>query len=307
MNASALVHAACALTDPFCDAARLARWSDSSSVPSLPVQIRTYRPIVTDATGRAGIFFVPGYPYGLGDGTATAGGVLTAPANWVSVDISNTWGNVISDYRISSVGIRVHYTGAPLYASGMVTIATVPALTPGAAYTMTNPTIFQRYNMFPTHTIINKPVSVALQPDSHTVRSYYNNVNNDTVVGSVYEGVIVYLEGAPASTNAGRVEIVMNLEARVKAGSALSSIASVPPPFNPTVEDVARRTNSMMPAFFQGSAAAVEKAAQGVAARAITTLGNVAIGAGATALRSLISGNLATAAAGSALSIMDLD
>lgn len=302
MNAMPLVHRICSITDPFCEGAKGARRSDSSTTPTLGIQLKQRITYSFDVANYC-IYYVPGFPYGAGVATVS-GDTITTMASLLKIDPSGTWDNVVSEYRFVSAGIRLQYSGPPLYAGGTVTFMTASQLQPSTAYNTASPQNWVRYETFPVGSLINKPVHFIHMPDSQTSMAMYRNKSAIDEAASALDCLVIRFDGMVPNQASFVVEVIYNLEVRLTPNQGVASLAKPPPPFSPAVEDVSRATTSALPQFLHSSQKAAESAVQNVVYRAVTALGETAVVYGARALGTYLGGPAGGAIAGGATSLL---
>jgi hypothetical protein len=102
-----LAHQTCAVIDPFCPAARTARWFSTGANATLTYQIRYHVTLTTGATGNAGLVFVP-----------SINGYTSISVGTDTVDLLTKFPNTGSLPWISTIGTG-SVTNARVVSSGM--------------------------------------------------------------------------------------------------------------------------------------------------------------------------------------------
>lgn len=211
-----LAHEVCSVTNPFCDEAKGSKWPDASAVFTLPVPVRQRIPLTTDANGRVGVIFTSCYGTdGIIPGTFPAANSTfeaAAKASW-SDYVPNFSGS--QSYRLVTGGVRFTSTVAPMVASGVVNLIELPP---------TNDTLVDYDAMDlsiqnkPTYTTVplKDPRSVygIMRPGGPESRIFTIpwNAGNATTDTQDWSSICIFVEGGPASTQVGFVDVFMNFE-----------------------------------------------------------------------------------------------
>jgi len=272
-NVSKHTHAACSISDPFCDHARAAKRPDGQGGMSYPYQIRYLIPITTDANGQA--FYVIGMSpvYGYGSAPAAASAVL--PATWTIHSCNGFVVTNAAEVRFVSGGVVFRSTAAATASSGIASLSSIA-----------NPVISTTYS----RGVLNLPStqSMSLAPGNEMTfisRSHGGTahefiplatLNTNTFSAWDWSSCLVELNGCPASTTMGYAEVVMNVEftANITAlnANAMGGVQINPKPANPIAITAQGQLNSKVPAVIKGGTEIVGKIVEREAANLISSL-----------------------------------
>nr|WRQ65305.1 hypothetical protein [Tolivirales sp.] len=123
----AIYHQLCSITDPFCAAAKGARWPDSNASPTIAVTLQGIVPLITDTNGNAAVSFGPNPITGYQTFTVNnTSGNLTAADNGSYNGYDQFPG--VSEYRLVSGGVQIFSTASLQTSSGMLRAIEVPSV-----------------------------------------------------------------------------------------------------------------------------------------------------------------------------------
>ncbi len=250
-----VVHQTCSITNPFCAAARGSKYPDDTSLPTLPYQLHGNVALSTNASGRAGALFLPGFSYQYSlDSTVTVPG-SPAYANLSSFSLT---GLLPNSYRLVSWGVRVKSIAAPLNASGMVYIRlfNLAVGTQANSITATGWNAVAAANV-PLRTC--NDVTITSRPTSREFWNYKtpSTTNPDNLTTNWtnpgWSSISVYVEGGPASTAVLDFEVFYNYELTFSDDQSQALLATSSPQPNPMVTKASSYVYSKVaPIFTQG-------------------------------------------------------
>lgn len=222
----ALQHHLCTITDPFCPAAKGARWPDSNSQPTIAITLQGIVPIQTDAAGNFAASFgvdpIRGYRTWQVD---PANGDLTSPTNTAYNGALQFDG--ISEFRLVSGGVQVFSTASLQTSAGMLRAIEVSST---ESNLNTGLNAFS-YDYTRTH---DKPVrefgSVFqyLRPGGPESRNF-----NEFTIGatSTYDWTtsLICLTGGEPTTQVGMIYYVFHYEYKFAQSNIMNKLASPAP------------------------------------------------------------------------------
>lgn len=233
---SRIAHKVCAISDPFCPAARGSKWPDNTSKLTMGLPFRARVPISTDTSGWASVMFLPGFTNQYSVGVVSGAGLIATFTNF------NTTGGPTqtpAQYRVVSWGLRFRHLVAPLNSSGIVRIRTF-AVSSAVAIGVVDPATYNcdSYRDIPLQDC--KEVSViGKRSDSHETYQFVSPFDTNpttTVAGYVSNGwqaVCVSVIGAPASTAVLDLEYIFNFEVSFPDSDSMAQLVTKVEPPNP--------------------------------------------------------------------------
>ncbi len=270
------VHRVCALTDPFCEGARGVVSHQDTRTPVLGFPVRGTQ-ILNLASGspasdsdKFAIAFSPGYQFDYAIGSYV-GSSIAWPATAQSSDPNSLYSSVISEYRVVSAGVRIKYTGAPLYAQGKITCATLTqAILGSSTVVAASPLAYDSWKVFSTNEIMEHPISFVFNGDPTTSKLWVTPNANTALGNGSFDTFIICGDGLPTSPAAQLVlEWFVNIEAHLVKGSPLTPLVKPPPPANPVIQTAVDKVKSGSKSLFNSAGAAIENAFRGAASAAL--------------------------------------
>jgi len=260
---TAHVRSVCSVTDPFCPAAKNAKWPDGTSGNTLTEQFRGVLNVSVDANGNGFVVFHPTVPFGMSGATitGTAPGPYTGTLNALTVtyraaSMLATYG---SNYRIVSFGCIVRCVASATQAAGIVTLGTAPCPTLGQAVTLGqelySETIVKAIQPGMESSWISTPAGTA-------ARAFVaQTATNATQPSADWNALWLEISGATASTSPITVEYFINVEFKpLTSARALTAIAKQNPPKSTVAETAVSSVHSSLGSFIEGGIASVEQA-----------------------------------------------
>jgi len=206
-----MVHDVCAISNPFCEAARTAKIPDGNFQPTFAYGTRFMKTLTTNGSGDAAFFILPQmlYVYFV---ASMAGPIATfSGASGDSTGIAfNEQG-----YRITSFGVKVTPRCAPLNASGMIRVREYRAT--GSSLQIIDvdqPTPYM-YNQALRD---SRPISAIGARNVYADSVKFQTSSGDNPVGAIvsttcgWNPVLIAVRGGPANTAVLDVEICFNYE-----------------------------------------------------------------------------------------------
>lgn len=259
----------CAVTDPFCPAAKNSKWPDGTCGNTMTEQFRGNVTVSTLAAGNYGITFSPTAPYGYIGSASTTATTWTTGAALNLYKPTSMLATYAQEYRVVSFGVIARSVASATTSSGLVTFGTsgnLPALS--TAFT------------FGTE-LYDEVAVVALQPgmefswisqprgtDAHAFKTL-----STSTAGSIDWTVLnVEIVGAAASTPVINFEWFMNVEFTLGVNSSIAGLARQNPPAVPHAATAVSHVHNTLGSFVQGGVAAVEDAVMKSATKALTSI-----------------------------------
>lgn len=250
------VHSVCGLSDPFCEHARGAKYPDDAATRTLPFTYHGRRELVSNASGHINAMFFPQFKYDpVTLATTPTGNDVTAWDNFDSNGFSTTPDAM--DYRIVSVGFRLHAVGAPLNASGMVHLRQYGTLE-GTDLTTID---LLTYNSSDSKDVSYRSmdvISVVVPHTSQRPAAFYNPADDAaTMAAALTKGfgpVSIAGNGLEASTGQLEVEWLIHYELTLSDNNVLAQAATPAPAYSPLLVGAANRVTSQISAFIIGGA-----------------------------------------------------
>jgi len=239
------VSALCGLVDPFCVHANGAKYPDSSSNRTLAYHYKQLIPLYSDAAGVNNYLFSPQFSYGPGVGALVYSG--SAVTSWGLFPASAAITGVLQ-YRIVSAGFRIKRIGAPLNASGILSIRIYPfvsnsTLATGvdvAGYNCTDSIDIPLQDV--KDLVVVYPRTSQMPEDFYKIADESNVVLNTTAKGIC--PIAINITGAALSNYAFILEHVVNYELMFDDGNGLSQLATPSPIANPILTSAASMITS---------------------------------------------------------------
>jgi hypothetical protein len=261
------VSAVCAVTNPFCPAAKNSKWPDGTMGNTLTEQFRgIYTPLV-NASGAGMTIFSPGAPYGY------AGGVLVgtdatigAYATYRASSMLETYGNT---YRVVSFGVIIRCAASATACGGMVTLGTGTPPPQGTVITMGQ----QLYQETTVKAIQpGMELSWISVPGGTGARDF---VAQSTSTGPLLDWTALYIEvaGAAVSTAPLSFEWFLNVEFTPKlTARALTAVAKPNPSKSIHAETATSTVHKTLGSFIEGGVAVVEDSIAKHASKALNAI-----------------------------------
>lgn len=261
------LHHSCAITNPFCPAAKGSKWPDGTSGNTLTQQFRGNIILNSDSNGLCYQQFVAAAPFGrLGCGTI-AGSPPSATTNaayntYATTSLMSTYANA---YRVVSAGVVIRCVASAVNASGIVTFGTS-----GVTAVSSTVTLGQNYYQECAVKSIQPGmeyswISAPLGTTAHEFQglSTNTNVNND------WTALTIEISGAGASLQLLNCEWFINVEFTVSSGQSIATLAPPNPPANGIATSVHSKIHNKLGSLIEGGVSVVEDKVMNAAKTAI--------------------------------------
>lgn len=267
------VRAVCSITDPFCPAAKSAKWPDGTSGNTLTEQFRGNVTVATLPEGISCVCFGAGAPYGwlvpLSAPTTTSVLMDNSYTLYKSNSLLATFGD---KYRIVSFGCIIRCVASATTASGIITLGSAPAV--GQSQTVTLGS--ELYSEVIIRAIQpGMEVSWISQPLGSSAHTFRSQSTGSTVIDDdSWSSLVIELTGCPASTSMVNVEWFINVEFLPKPQSTnynnpLTALAKPNPPKISAATDSSSVARGTLGSFIEGGISQVEAAVAKHAANAL--------------------------------------
>jgi hypothetical protein len=239
-----LVESICAVTDPFCQMAKGAKWPDGLSEGSLPAQIRGHLPLASLGNGGNLIFLFPAVSTGYlpalshGVGYLMASSYALAPGNTVVAPYAQ-------NYRIVSAGVIIRNV-CPALNTGGYMILTRLATVPAVSTTIADGNVYGVETA--THALCaGMEVPVTFRPLGSSSRAFSPIAGGAVYPASGFDCVSVELVGCPNTTTMIDIEFVFNVEFTLtEANIGLQQFLPVVAPENPMMVKIANQASTTL-------------------------------------------------------------
>lgn len=245
---------ACSLIDPFCSAAKNAKWPDGMGIDTMTIQSRghfTHSTLTT--TGRTLVYVRPCLSYDV---------LQAASADATTFTMSSTLGSTSSTalaafmkgYRITSAGCIIRNVASATNASGVVTVSKVSDIP--AVSTVINNSLVEGVEVCSFALAPGEQCNVIFKPVGALARQFLAPVTVNTNAQNLgWDAVKVESYGGPGTAiPVLDVETYYNIEFLPNlANNILNSMGIPPTPANAKVVDVATRAQVGLTNMFSGT------------------------------------------------------
>jgi hypothetical protein len=258
----------CTLTDPFCPAAKNAKWTDGTCGNTLTEQFRGNVSLSSSANGTALICFAPGAPFGYNNATAGPSSATFA-ATYTTYKTTSLLATYGGDFRIVSFGIIARTTASATNASGVVTFGTTTAATVSSIVGYGT----ELYDEVAVKAIQpGMEFSWISQPRGSDARAFLPQTAATPASTIDWTSLFVEVVGAGASLPLLNFEWFLNIEFLPIPQSAITALAKPNPPKSTHAETAVSHVHSSLGSFIEGGVKHVEEA---VAKSATTALNSI--------------------------------
>lgn len=231
-----LAREVCAITNPFCDASRGSKWPDQSAGQTLSVPVRVRHNITTDASGNAGTVFTTNYPHGI-----LIGHVTHPYWDWgvaAGEHLTSSYAPLLlgaDQFRVVSAGVRVTPITSAMNSQGILNLIELPVADNGSDYVRVDLTTkaYPSYESLPLKA--HDSVYAIMRPNGPTAREFkdlddrYILVTDPVFETNDWTSIMVSVAGGPATTTVAVVDVYINLEVTISAGSAYGFLTTRAP------------------------------------------------------------------------------
>jgi len=269
------VHSVCALTNPFCPAAKGSKWPDGTQGNTMTQQFRGNVTIASLAAGNNAVVFAGSAPYGYLAGNTSTATAVTFPAGYTFYKDTSLLATYGVEYRIVSMGVIFRCVASATTAAGLLTIGTS---TPPAV--STSLTLGQEAYSEVQVVAIQPGMEITWisQPRGTGAREFVA-LSTATVVSPDWTACIMEIAGAAASTALINAEWFVNIEFTLPANSDLAPLAKQNPPKVPHAETAVSTVHTMLGSFLKGGVSTIEGTIKEAASAAVTSFTSNPLGA----------------------------
>jgi len=267
------IRSVCTLTDPFCPAAKNAKWPDGTSGNTLTEQFRG-NVVVTPLTGgNYAIVFSPSAPFGyLLTSSVVAGppAVCTFTSGYATYRTGSLLATFGDQYRIVSAGVICRCIASATNAAGLITFGTT-GVVPAASSTLTLGN--ELYDEVTIKAIQpGMELSWVSQPRGSAAREFRSQTTTAlTSATHDWTSLIVEISGAPTSACL-QFEWFINVEFNALSASAITAVATRNPPSVPSATTAVSKVHHTLGSFIEGGVKQVEESISKHASDALSTL-----------------------------------
>lgn len=248
-----LVEKVCGITDPFCLAAKGAKYPDTSSARTLAW---TYHSRYTLSSSSDGASFRLWHPsYAFQPLTSTSGRTFSVSSAW------NNYGALpgisgVAKYRIVSSGFIMRNVCAPLTSSGMVHIRSWS--TPeGSNFVIVDGLSYNSSTSLDVPCNSVKELCVVTQRSSRPTQEFTDVPDDTAVVANFGDNgfipITIYFDGCPVSTDMFDFEYFINFELILDDGASLGMLATPAPTVNSVIPTISAKITSSATTLFSRS------------------------------------------------------
>lgn len=262
-----LMRHVCAITDPFCTAARGMKQYGGGTTKSLGWQLRQIQAVTTGSAGQATVVILANPYFGHTTTALTPSLSFTTPGQLKVADLSSfsdasaLFPTPFGQARIVSFGVVFRVTASMSDASGYIIMNDVRALSQPTAGTAIMTLVTGSINGTTARTESNSSgketswISKESPPESQRYRTVQTTYYEDYGFNSL----IIEVVGGPASKTIGTYEVYMNLEVVPQVENAtVSRLATDAHPPMPVVTKAQQIVQKRVSGFIQGGVEAVE-------------------------------------------------
>lgn len=257
------VRAVCSITDPFCQAAKSAKWPDGTSGNTLTEQFRGNVTVNTFATGNTCVCFGAAAPFGWLVPLSATGSAVTMDNSYTTYKSSSLLATYGDKYRIVSFGCIIRCVASATTASGIITLGTAPAVGQSQVVTLGS----ELYSEVVIKAIQpGMEISWVSQPMGSSAHTFVSQSTGTTVIDfDSWSSLVIELTGCPASSAMVNIEWYMNVEFLPKPQSTsynnpLTALAKPNPPKVSAATDSSYIARGTLGSFIEGGIAQVEAA-----------------------------------------------
>lgn len=259
----------CAISNPFCPAAKGSKWPDGTMGNTMTEQFRGSFTLTTTASGDSAVHFVPAAPFGYLKLASSAAGVFTFGAAYTTYKASSILATFGDQYRIVSMGVIARSVASATNASGLLTFGTS-----GNAIGL-NAAIASGTELYDEVTVVSlqpgKELSWIAQPRGPESRQFVSQSTSTSVPGD-WTKLTIELSGCPNSTAMLNVEWFINVEFTLQVNSSVTALAIRNPPAVPTATTAVSRVHGNLGSFIEGGVKQVEDAFMQHATSALSSI-----------------------------------
>jgi len=271
------VSSICKFTDPFCPAAKNAKWPDGTAGNTMTEQLRGNFTLTSLASGHQCVLFAPQVSYGYAVGVSSVAGppaTVTMPAVYTAYSSGALVHSVGQRYRIVSFGVICRVISPATSTSGIVTFGS------GAGIAGISETITLGTEVYPEVSVMSLQPGAEFawisQPHGTGARNFIPKGTSVPAATDAAEAdwtmLTVEVAGAPASTAVLSFEYFLNIEYTVDRASNLVNFTKPNPPMNSTVLSSVSAVHSTLGSMITGGVEAVEKSVMSHAQKALESV-----------------------------------
>lgn len=251
------VRGVCAITDPFCGAAKGSKFPDGTVGNTMVEQFRGNVSLTAVATYGNALFYLNPClcPYGYGIGTGNTATTAAMPAAWTTLKPSSLFETNGKQFRIVSAGAIIRCVASATSAAGLVTFGSCPAIPINTVITFGTELYADAQIMALQPGMSMSWIS---QPQGPGARDFAVAGTSTSFIGD-WTNLLVEVTGSTASSVVLNVEWFVNIEFQVTTNNALTAACRSNPPAVPVASAAVSRVHSTIGSFISGGVEEVEK------------------------------------------------
>jgi hypothetical protein len=248
----------CTITDPFCPAARNAKWPDGTGGNTFTQQFRGNSSLATGAAnGNNAFCFAAAAPFGYLTASSTTATTVSMTPAYLTYQASSLLATFGGNYRIVSFGVIIRCVASATNASGLVTLGTGSAVPVSSVLTLGT----ELYDE-----VIVKAIQPGLElswisaPRGTGARDFIaQSTSTLTTANTDWTCLTVELSGCPNSTTMLQAEWFLNIEFQMLAGNqSLSALSRPNPPKSDHATTASSTVTASIGSFIEGGIKDVE-------------------------------------------------
>jgi hypothetical protein len=249
------VSAVCAVTNPFCPAAKNSKWPDGTNGNTMTSQIRGNTTLSSGLNGNGYFAFASAFPYGFIGYSTTTSSTVTLVANYSPYQTSPLFTTYGAEYRIVSFGVCARAVASATTSSGLITLGTMGTAPAVSSVITLGSELYDEVTVRAVQP--GMEVSWIAQPRGATAREF-KSASTSTSVTNDWTNLAIELSGCPNSSAMVNIEWFMNIEWTTTVNSAITALARPNPPKSNVAEQAVSTTHSTLGSLIQGGITSVE-------------------------------------------------
>lgn len=259
----------CAISNPFCPAAKGSKWPDGTMGNTMVEQFRANRTISTLGTGDTAFVLATAAPFGFMTALSSAAGVVTMNGAYLAYRTNSLLAVNGTGYRITSFGAIIRCVASATTASGIVTLGTVGQNVPISSVITLGTELYDQVVVEAIQP--GMEVSWVSQPRGTEARQFVP-LSTNLAVTNDWTNLVIEITGAPINTPMLSVEWFINVEFSVLLNNPLTALAPRNPPVVPKATEAVSKLHSSIGSFITGGVKQVEDSFMNHASMALSSI-----------------------------------
>jgi hypothetical protein len=231
-----LMEKVCGVTDPFCDAARGARWTDGNSLATVPYSVRGHAPITTFSNGTNIVFCTPvNAPFNTLLTAGQTAGIYTLAASPISSSGVVNFPTYFTGYRVVTAGIVIRSLQPVSTTSGYLIVTRTSSMPLYGTTVVNGNCINSTVNTYPIQPGMEIPI--IFRPLGIAARDFvqFTSVATTQLNDPSWDVISIEMIGGPNAVPTIDLEYYYNYEMELPSGSVLAATMSNNVPPDPVV------------------------------------------------------------------------